>query len=116
MPAMPEHRHLQVTKHGDVFVLRFVDQKLVDSLAIEIGEELFSVADQKDCKNVLLNFSGVDHLCSAILGKLLSLNRRMNRKGGKLRACEIAPSLRSVFTWTVLDTTETEAKGLRAFA
>ena len=113
---MLQYRHLQLAKNADVVIARFVDQKLLDSLAVKVGEEMLSVADQKDCFKLLLNFSGVDHVASAILSRLLTLNRKMNQKGGKLRVCEISPELRSVFAWTVLTVSDTEAVALKAFA
>lgn len=111
---MRQFRQLQVSKQGDVYVVRFLQPRLSDSLAVEVGEELYWVAQQPDCTRLLLNFSGVEHLSSAVLGKLLSLNRKMKQKG-KLKACEISPGLRSAFMWTVLETADTEPNALKAF-
>jgi anti-anti-sigma factor len=113
-------RHLQVTRHEDVLVVRFLDRKLVGDLPNQLGEELFGVTDQEDCTKLLLSFSGVDFLGSDMLDKVVQVNKRMKRKGGRLTLCEICPYLRQVFVVTKLDIIisikDTECEGLRASA
>jgi anti-anti-sigma factor len=111
---------LQVTKHDDVLVIRFLDQKLVGDLPDQLGEELIGVAAQEDCRKILLNFSGVDFLASDMLGKVVGLNKRMKQKEGKLVLCEVCPYIRQVITITkvdaILTVKGTEAEGLTALA
>lgn len=113
---MADYRHLQVSTYGDVVVVRFVDSKLNDFISNELGQELQAVTDPPACRKLLLNFSGVTQVSSSVLSKLLLLNRKMNHKGGKLRACEIAPDVRSMFVWTKLEAKDTEANALKTFA
>jgi len=111
---------LQVTKHEDVFVIRFLDQKLGGDLPIQLGQELYGMASQEECTKILLNFSGVDFFASDMLGNVVSLNKTMRLKGGKLALCEVCPRLRQVLATTKLDrlltVKATEAEGLSALA
>src|SRR3990167_10131763 len=95
---------LQVTRHDDVLLIRFSDQKLVGDLPIQLGQEFYGVAAQEDCTKILLNFSGVDFLASDMLGTVVSLNKTMKKKSGKLILCEICPHIRQVLAATKLDT------------
>jgi anti-sigma B factor antagonist len=110
-------KHLRVKRHSDVLVVHFLDKNIHADLAIAgLGEELYAVAQRPDCQKLILNFSNVDFLCSAMLGKLLSAKRIMAEKGGVLRLCEICPNIRMVFGLThlnqILDIRETEAEAV----
>jgi anti-anti-sigma factor len=111
---------LQITRHDDIVVIRFLDQKLVGDLPIQLGQEFYGVAAQEDCTKILLNFSGVDFLASDMLGTVVSLSKTMKKKAGKLVLCEVCPYMRQVITVTKLDTIltvkVTEAEGLIALA
>ena len=112
--------HLHVTRNNDVVVVHFVDQQLAGDLPNEVGAELLAVAAQNDCMKLLVSFAGVDFLASDMLGKVVQLNIRMKKKGGKLTLCEICPYLREVFATTKLDLLiqikGSEAEGLAACA
>ena len=111
---------LQITKHDDVVVIRFLDQKLVGDLPIHLGEELYGVAAQEDCTKILLDFSGVQFLASDMLGKVVGLNKRMKQKEGKLALCGVCPYICQVITVTKVDAIltikGTEAEGMAALA
>ena len=78
------------------------------------------MADRPDCHRLLLDFSGVAQLSSAMLTKLLILRRKMETKGEKLRLCGVNSHLRSVFAITRLDRIfailDTEAGAIKAVA
>jgi len=102
--GMPSYSHLQVEKNGDMIVVRLSKQRVLDELtADKISDELFGVADRPDCNRLLLDFSGVAQLSSAMLAKLIRLHRKMGTKGEKLRLCGINSELRSAFAITRLD-------------
>ena len=46
----------------------------------------------------------MEFLSSAMLGKLVSMNRKMEDKGGTLRLCGVCPNIRLIFKFIVLDT------------
>ena len=67
-------RRLEVENIGDTTVVNFLDKKVLDEQNIQIiGEQLFSLVDNEGCRKVLLNFSNVEYLSSAALGKLTSI-------------------------------------------
>ena len=113
--------HLEVGKNGDVIVVRLGKHRVLDELTVnKISDELLGVADRPDCHRLLLDFSGVAKLSSAMLAKLVKLHRKMESKGEKLRLCGLNSQLRSVFATTRLDRlfdiTDTEAGARKAVA
>ena len=64
---------LELSTQGDVTVVRFKDQKILDEADIQqLGEELSQVVTSGEHKKLLLNFEDVGFLPSAALGKLIS--------------------------------------------
>ena len=76
---MLKQKRLEVTEAGDVTVVRFRDQRIIDDLAIqETGQELVQlVEDEGDRKKLLLDFSDGGFMSSAALGKLITLIKKM---------------------------------------
>ena len=98
------YRHLEVGKNGNVVVVRLGKHWVLDELTVnKISDELLGMADRPDCHRLLLDFSGVAKLSSAMLAKLVTLHRKMEPKGEKLRLCGLNSHLRSVFATTRLD-------------
>ena len=120
MSAQPKRRRLEVEDIQDVTVVNFTDKKILDEQNIQvIGEQLFSLVDELGRRKVLLNFKNVEFLSSAALGKLITLNRKLQSAGGKLVLCEIDPQIYEVFEITKLNKLFTihkgEQDGLQAF-
>src|SRR6266481_1180165 len=104
MSAQPRRRRLEVEPIGDVTVVNFIDRKILDEQNIQIiGEQLFSLVDTEHVKKMLLNFCNVEYLSSAALGKLITLNKKVNAAGGKLVLCNIDPQIYEVFEITKLN-------------
>ena len=67
--------HLRIKRADDISVVEFADRKILEELSIqEIGEELHQVVESEPGIKLLLNFKNVDHLSSAALGMLITLN------------------------------------------
>jgi anti-sigma B factor antagonist len=120
MTPQPRRRRLEVEDIGDITVVNFVDKKILDEQNIQvIGEQLFSLVDELGRRKVLLNFKNVEFLSSAALGKLITMNRKLQSAGGKLVLCEIDPAIYEVFEITKLNKLftihKTEQDGLNAF-
>jgi len=104
MSAQPRRRRLEVEPIGDVLVVNFIDRKILDEQNIQIiGEQLFGLVDQEGAKKLLLNFGNVEYLSSAALGKLITLNKKLQSAGGRLILCNIDPQIYEVFEITKLD-------------
>jgi anti-sigma B factor antagonist len=117
---MSVHRRIEVTDLGDVSVVRFVDRKIIDETNIqELGAELFKLAEDPLRKKILLNFSAVEFLSSAALGKLITLDKKVKTNGGKLKMSNIRPEIYEVFAITKLnrmfDIKDGESDALAAF-
>src|SRR6059058_5967028 len=90
MSSPTRRRRLEVEEIGDVTVVNFVDRKILDEQNIQIiGEQLFSLVDEDGRRKILLNFGNVEYLSSAALGKLITLNKKVNAVGGRLILCNI---------------------------
>ena len=117
---MALHKHLKVSEVGDVTMVHFADQKILDEATIqELGDELFSLVEKEGCQKVLLNFEGVEFLSSAALGKLITLDKKVKKAGGELRLSNILPDIYEVFAITKLNRLfkidEDESDALAAF-
>lgn len=116
----PRRRRLEVEDCGDVTVVNFIDRKILDEQNIQkIGEDLFSLVDELGRKKILLNFSNVEYLSSAALGKFITLNKKVNAGSGKLVMCHISDEIFEVFEITKLNKLfniqKDEQTGLQAF-
>ncbi len=70
---------------GDVVVVRFRVDRLTDEDNIEqLGHELFALVDQYQRSKILLDLAGINLVSSSVLGKLITLHRRLHRGEGKL--------------------------------
>jgi len=101
---MAEHARVRISEVGMVTVVHFVDRKIIDEGNIqELGKELFALVEEDNRKSVLLNFTTVEFLSSAALGKLITLEKKMKAHGGKLKLCNIRPDIYEVFQITRLN-------------
>ena len=104
MTSQPRRRRLEVEDIGDVTVVNFTDRKILDEQNIQvIGEQLFSLVDEAGRRKILLNFGNVEYLASAALGKLITLNKKLQAAGGRLVLCNIDPQIYEVFEITKLN-------------
>jgi anti-sigma B factor antagonist len=117
---MATHRRIDVSKVGDVTVVKFLDKKILDEAGIqELGAELFALVEHDNRRSMVLNFSNVDFLSSAALGKLITLDRKMKSAKGRLKMSNIRPEILEVFQITklnkVFDIRGEEAEAISAF-
>src|SRR5437762_7662439 len=104
MSTQPRRRRLEVEDIGDVTVVNFTDRKILDEQNIQIiGEQLFSLVDELGRRKLILNFSNVEYLSSAALGKFITLNKKVNATRGKLVLCNIDPQIYEIFEMTKLN-------------
>ena len=120
MSSPARFRSLDVEVIGDVTVASFRDRKILAEQNIQhIGEQLLSLADQASGAKLLLNFRNVEYMSSAMLGALVTLNKKVKAAKGKLVMCHIDPQIREVFTITDLEKLfvirKDEQEGLQAF-
>jgi anti-sigma B factor antagonist len=117
---MTAYQRLDVDQVGDVTVVRFRDHKIIEDINIqELGQEMFRLVEADGRERLLLDFSAVDFLSSAALGKLITLDKKMKAHGGALKLAGIRPEIYEVFAITKLnrlfDIRRDEAEALAAF-
>ena len=117
---MTAYRRLDVNEVGDVTVVRFRDHKIIEDVNIqELGQEMFRLVETDGRHRLLLDFSSVDFLSSAALGKLITLDKKMKAHGGVLKLSNIRSEIYEVFAITKLnrlfDIRKDEADALAAF-
>ena len=99
-----EKPHISVKNYEGVKIVEFADRKILEELAIsEIGEELARVVTEMGDVKMLLSFKNVEHLSSAALGMLITLNKHVAGKKGKLMLSDITPQIYEVFKITRLN-------------
>jgi anti-sigma B factor antagonist len=102
---MPDvHADLSVRKEGNVCVVELRDRKILEELQIdEIGARLSELVEVEPAPRLLLDFGNVEHLSSAALGVLITLNRQVAERQGQLVLAGIHPQIYEVFKITRLN-------------
>ena len=112
---------LKSKKVDDVLIVGFANGKLLDEAMIQqVGSELMTTAsDAKEGEKILLTFSGVSFMSSAMLGRLVLFLKKCKQQGADLKVCSISPEIFEVFKLTKLnkmfDVKKDEQKALDAF-
>ena len=95
---------LRVVDHDGVTRIEFLDRNILDEANIQqIGEEITKIVADQDQPKVLISFDNVDHLSSAALGTLITINNKIRSKDGQLRLANIDPQIYEVFVITKLN-------------
>lgn len=90
--------YFDVACQGEIAVVTISVQQLTDESNVEVlGNDLFSLIEQHGQRKIILRLAYVSYLTSSVLGKLISLHRRMHRSDGHLVLCELQPEVREVF-------------------
>lgn len=96
-------RRIDLEEVGSATIVRFVDKRILDETNIQIiGNQLFGLVDEDGRDKIILDFSNVEYLSSAALGKLITLDKKVKAAKGTLRLCGIRPEILEVFTITRL--------------
>lgn len=95
---------LRITNTDGVAQVRFIDRNILDEANIQqIGDEIAQVIEASPKPRILICFENVDHLSSAALGTLITINNKVRNKGGQLRLSNIDPQIYEVFVITKLN-------------
>lgn len=96
-------RRIKVHQSGEITVVTFVDSKIIDEAEIqELGQELYALVERDGRKKIVLNFSNVEFLSSAALGKLIGFDKRVKQNSAELVLSNIRPEIYEVFAITKL--------------
>ncbi len=98
------HRRLDVEDVGDITVASFIDKKILEETNIQVlGNQLFSLVEDDGSRKVILDFSNVEYLSSAALGKLIVMDKKVKADKGQLSMCCVRGEILEVFQITKLD-------------
>ncbi|VAX42042.1 hypothetical protein MNBD_PLANCTO03-1255 [hydrothermal vent metagenome] len=111
---------IRVKQAEGVTQIEFIDRNILDEANIQaIGEEIGTIIESSPKPKLLISFANVDHLSSAALGTLITINTKIRNKGGKLCLADIDPQIYEVFVITRLnqlfEIKESTAEALKAF-
>lgn len=93
-----------IQRMGDVRIIEFTDTAILDQARIEtIHHELERIVDEAGLPKIILSFENVHNISSAMLGTIMSLNKKILAAGGELRLAAISKNIYEVFKLTRLD-------------
>jgi len=99
-----DESRLRIRKEGEVVHIEFIDRNILDEANIQqIGDEISTIIEAEQEPKVLVSFENVDHLSSAALGTLITINNKIKAKSGQLRLANIDPQIYEVFVITKLN-------------
>jgi anti-anti-sigma factor len=82
---------------GDIVVVTYHRQQVTDEDNLEqMGEELFRLVEKDSQRRIVLNLSMVDFVTSSVLGKWITLHRKLVRNSGTLVLCHLRPNVREI--------------------
>jgi anti-sigma B factor antagonist len=103
-PMATSESRLKVTREGSIIEVQFRDRNILDEANIQqIGEEIKQLIERESKPRLVINFQDVDHLSSAALGTLITINKQIRSVGGQLRLCNIDQQIYQVFVITKLN-------------
>lgn len=95
---------LKIKRDGSVIEVQFRDRNILDEANIQqIGEEIKGIIEAEAKPKLVINFTDVDHLSSAALGTLITINNRIRTLQGQLRLSNIDQQIYQVFVITKLN-------------
>ncbi len=95
---------LRIEIFDNATVASFVDERIVDDLIINaVGEQMYNLVERDGHTSLLLNFSNVKFMASAVIAKLFTLLKKVQKVKGKLKFCCIDSDLRVIFKMTGLE-------------
>ncbi len=96
--------NLMVQRQQDVHIIEFMETRILDQLAIDkIKNEILQLVEQSGVPKFIISFENVKYISSAVLGMLMTVNKKIAKEKGELRLAAIDASLMEVFTLTRLD-------------
>ena len=86
--------YLSLQEHDDVVVATVTLPHLTDEENTDLlGHEMFALVDQFNCLKVVVSLARVEYATSSVLGKMISLHRKLHRKGGMLVICDLSEAV-----------------------
>ncbi|MFM1832343.1 MAG: hypothetical protein RLZZ461_659 [Planctomycetota bacterium] len=100
----PASNGLKITEQDGISRVDFIERNILDEANIQqIGAAIGAVVEASARPRILICFENVEHLSSAALGALITVNTKVKARDGQLRLSDIRPQILEVFRITRLD-------------
>ena len=107
--------YFDVKLDDDIAVAKFRSEQLTEEDNLEqLGQELFALVDQFQYVKVIADLTPLRYVTSSVLGKFITLHRKLGRNDGHLILCNIHDDLREVLSTSKLLTYFTSADDVDA--
>jgi anti-sigma B factor antagonist len=94
---------ISVSYADQATIVTFTDEKILEEKDVrELEQALASLIEQADGIALVLDFSNVRFMSSAVLGLLIKVSKRVYEREGRLALCAIGPKIYEVFKITRL--------------
>lgn len=101
---MPVEPRILIEDEDGVPVVRFFDRQIMDDRTVrETADQIVAALPSSAPIRLILDFAGVSMISSAMIARLVLLQRRVDSSGGQLRLCELSPGVRDTLRTTNLD-------------
>ena len=102
LPDKPTN-YITLEENGDILVVGFTMRTLNDEENIEqLGQELFVLVEQYNWLKLALDMSTIEYLTSSVIGKLITLHRKLHRSQGKLALFGLTKGVDSILATSKL--------------
>ena len=101
--ALTKPRIMTQIQEG-ICIVTIQDASILDERNIEmLGKDLEKLVTDQNYINMVIDMHQVGYLSSAVLGKFMSLFKKIKSEKGDLKLCNIKPEIRPIFSVTQLD-------------
>ena len=98
-----ENEKIIIEAGMDVTIVTFTEERIVDEEQIrELQESFGPIIEKNQDKELIINFSNVRFMTSALLGLLVRIHKNVCELDGNLRLSNLDSNLRKVFEITQL--------------
>jgi anti-sigma B factor antagonist len=117
VPHMPLDSYVK----DDILTIRVLDERLVEPEQLKrLFDDLYALLGKTDEQQVVLDLAGVKFMASAMLGKLVALQKKCEEYRAKLKLASVDPQIMEVFKITklhkVFDIQPDEATARKSFS
>jgi anti-anti-sigma factor len=94
-----QFRQIEVEQQGDVFCVSLRNSRLSEEDIYAFSEDILELINEDGCRKLVLDLGPKDPFCmfSVFLAKLVSINRRLEKNGGRLKLACVGPQTFHVF-------------------
>ncbi|GAA4427121.1 MULTISPECIES: STAS domain-containing protein [Bremerella] len=117
-----KYHYLKVRDVQDVVVAEFIQSSILDETAIDrVGKEFEQlILEAATAKKLILNFRAIEYMSSAMIGKLILLNKNCKNAKIKFKVCNVTGNILEVFQimkiGKVIDIHKDEKSALDSFS